>query len=51
MQAIAKLHSYCVTNTFIEMNYAYTDLTPEFYKAVRESFNELADISDDEIKE
>lgn len=52
MQAMAKLHSYYVTNAATEMSYAYTDLTPsEFYKALSESFNEFADFSDEEIKE
>jgi hypothetical protein len=52
MQAMAKLHSYYVTNAATEMNYAYTDLTPsEFYKALSESFNKFTDFSDEEIKE
>jgi hypothetical protein len=52
MQAMAKLHSYYVTNAATEMNYAYTDLTPsKFYKALSESFNESTDFSDEEIKE
>ena len=38
MQAMAKLHTYYVSNASSEMNYAYSDLTnDEFYKAVSES--------------
>jgi hypothetical protein len=52
MQAMAKLHSYNVTNAAIEMNYAYTDLTPsKLYKALSESFNKSTDFSDEKIKE
>jgi hypothetical protein len=52
MQAMAKLHSYYVTNASTEMSYAHMDLTDsEFYKAVSESFNEFTDFSDDEINE
>jgi hypothetical protein len=52
MQAMAKLHSYYVTNAATEMSYAYTDLTPsEFCKALSESFNEFTDFSDEEIQD
>jgi hypothetical protein len=49
---MAKLHSYYVTNASTEMSYAHTSLTDsEFYKAISESFAEIAEFSDDEIKE
>src|SRR6266542_1457481 len=52
MQAMVKLHSYYITNTSTELNYAHIDLTDfKFYKAVSESFNEFTDFSDDEINE
>lgn len=52
MQSMAKLHSYYVTNASTEMSYAYTSLTDsEFYKSISESFAEIAEFSDDEIKE
>ena len=50
MQAMAKLHSYYVTNALTELSYVHMDLTDfEFYKAVSESFNEFTDFSDNEI--
>ncbi len=52
MQAMVKLHSYYITNTSTELNYAHIDLTDfKFYKAVSESFNEFTDFSDNEINE
>ena len=52
MQAMAKLHTYYVSNASSEMSYAYSDLTDdEFYKAVSESFNDIVEFSDDEIQE
>ena len=50
MQAMVKLHSYYITNTSTELNYAHIDLTDfKFYKAVSESFNEFTDFSNNEI--
>src|SRR6266545_1796076 len=52
MQAMAKLHSYYVTNASTELSYAHMNLTNfKFYKAVSESFNEFTDFSGDEINE
>ncbi len=52
MQAMAKLHSYYVTNASTELSYAHMNLTNfKFYKAVSESFNEFTGFSGDEINE